>query len=550
MPVRRDPIGSWLPTTIMLGVAFIGARLGLHALLPLALTGDEAQYWDWSRRHELSYYTKGPGVARAIELAEGAIGWAAPKSGVAEWIVRAPSAVALVLTMLALAGFAWRATGRARIAIAAGALVVVVPAYQLTAAFATIDMPYIACWALSAWLAWEVIDRWRRGRHAPILAIALGAVLAVGFLFKFTILLLPVGLVAYALIDRVRPRLSDLGLGLIVFAYIASDVALWNAQHDWPTVAHLLGHLHVEGGDIAPPPGDDGGPSYSPLWTLEFLALQLAAAGPVLALIALALRRRLDPLDRFCVVAALPIFAMYLGATFFSPSEANWPIAGYITVLIPVARILPRELRRQRRRLAHWRTDSRPARERPKAGILRRAPETPAQIAWHWSIGAGVIGFAIPVIAVVATHIPALAGNALVRRVSEPRALAAAVYAVALGVEHDTGHPPAIIANRYTRTGTLAYYVPGMPSVSCGSAWLGDRASAYDYFEDTRLDREGLAGRPAILVGSSGASWAEALGIDEPVRWSDRFEIYVTPSFPSLPTRVPAITASTETGDD
>ena len=33
---------------------------------PIDLSGDEAQYWDWSRNLDLSYYSKGPLVAYII----------------------------------------------------------------------------------------------------------------------------------------------------------------------------------------------------------------------------------------------------------------------------------------------------------------------------------------------------------------------------------------------------------------------------------------------------------------------------------------------------
>ena len=33
---------------------------------PIDLSGDEAQYWDWSRHLDLSYYSKGPMVAYII----------------------------------------------------------------------------------------------------------------------------------------------------------------------------------------------------------------------------------------------------------------------------------------------------------------------------------------------------------------------------------------------------------------------------------------------------------------------------------------------------
>src|SRR3954462_605889 len=38
----------------------------LNHACPLDLSGDEAQYWDWSRRLDWSYFSKGPLVAYVI----------------------------------------------------------------------------------------------------------------------------------------------------------------------------------------------------------------------------------------------------------------------------------------------------------------------------------------------------------------------------------------------------------------------------------------------------------------------------------------------------
>src|SRR5688572_14012601 len=45
---------------------FGGHLLYLTANCPIDLSGDEAHYWDWSRRLDLSYYSKGPLVAYLI----------------------------------------------------------------------------------------------------------------------------------------------------------------------------------------------------------------------------------------------------------------------------------------------------------------------------------------------------------------------------------------------------------------------------------------------------------------------------------------------------
>ena len=64
-PLKRS--AAWAVLTPALIV--LVARVVLQGLLlPTELSGDEAQYWDWSRQLQLSYYTKGPGVALIIAL--------------------------------------------------------------------------------------------------------------------------------------------------------------------------------------------------------------------------------------------------------------------------------------------------------------------------------------------------------------------------------------------------------------------------------------------------------------------------------------------------
>ena len=50
----------WLVACAIANVVYLNRNC------PIDLSGDEAQYWDWSRRLDLSYYSKGPLVAYLI----------------------------------------------------------------------------------------------------------------------------------------------------------------------------------------------------------------------------------------------------------------------------------------------------------------------------------------------------------------------------------------------------------------------------------------------------------------------------------------------------
>src|SRR5690606_35696877 len=114
----------------------------------------------------------------------------------------------------------------------AAAATLLTPIFQIQALLMTIDGPYVACWAVGAWAAWRALER--SGRSAwLVLGVALGA----GFLFKYTMLLLPPSIAIYAML---RARRLNCAPGAWRWATLGSAIALlgalpvviWNAQND------------------------------------------------------------------------------------------------------------------------------------------------------------------------------------------------------------------------------------------------------------------------------------------------------------------------------
>ena len=261
---------------LVFALVSLAARLVFMAGFdPFTLIEDEAHYWEWSRRLGLSYYSKGPGVAWAIAAATGLF-------GDVEWAVRLPAMLACSIGSVAVAGLTRDIFKNDRLMLASAVAYQALPGPFTTGLLMTIDGPYVACWALAAWAGWRALAH----RSGPAW-IALGLTLAVGFLFKYTILVLPIGLAAFAVLGRRRlalPKPVWIIAGLLCALLGLVPIAVWNAQHDWATVRHLLGHLGVAGGDMPTKQGGDSGWSYDPVWTLEFLGLQFAVAGAGFAL--------------------------------------------------------------------------------------------------------------------------------------------------------------------------------------------------------------------------------------------------------------------------
>lgn len=499
-------------TAIGLAIAIALVRLAFLMLVsPYELVADEAQYWDWSRHLDLSYYTKGPGVAWTIAASTSIL-------GNEEWAIRTPAVLSSLVTMLAVAGLTWSISDRSQRAACLAALAYCfVPAYHGTSVLMTIDAPYIAAWILAAWAAWSALDRRSIGRWALF-----GALVGIGFLYKYTILLLPIGvLVATVAQPRWRSRTTVVGLALalLTFVVVASPVIIWNARNDWPTIAHLLGHLGLRGGDMI---AEASAPwRYDPMWTLEFVGSQLLLIGPMLAVMLIGARATLreapDSRARrgaaFCIWCAAPILVFYLLVTLLSDAEGNWPIAGYTTLIVPGAILAARELPRYRTMVAQWRADP----SRPRRGILRRQPETPFQIAWHTSAGFGIVTFVGLMLIGPVSRVPGIGPLVPLGRFTGFGDYAQRVHDRAIVPARALGRgEPIVITQEYGLTAMLAYYLPDRPVVFSAAHALGGRRSSYDYFPQTDLHDPALAGRPAILVGANPVHWTRALRISEP----------------------------------
>jgi hypothetical protein len=497
-------------------------------LCPYDLVEDEAHYWLWSRHPDWSYYSKGPGIAWAIWLSTHLFGHA-------EWAIRLPTVLANALGALGCAGLARDLARRAfvgdgsvatpsRAAVSAAALFLLAPAFQAAGMLVTIDGCYLACWALAMWAAWRALAE--RSRAAWV---GLGTALGVGFLFKYTILLLIPGILIFAIARR-----RELGLGrkcvpwglaaLVLTLLGLCPVVAWNAREGWPTVRHLLGHLGVVGGDIpaAALPKDD---PWSPLWTIEYLLSPWGMIGPSLVLGVVAVMRilrRRQSTDahagaarrrgaEFLLATAAPILLFYLVVSFIAEPEQNWAIAGFVPAVV----------------LAGWYgADELARRVAGAANPALTGPGTPptrvSKVLWRLSIIYGLC-------AVVPLHRTDLAAAAATwaKRVSlgpeAPRIFTGRLIGAKDMAAHlarvlddlDTKAPAAgggrafVMAEHYGRASQMAYYLfrqgrGGVPVLSPQSA-MGGRRTQFDLWPETSLDRPDLIGRSAVLLSNDKA---------------------------------------------
>lgn len=507
---------------LILGVTFL-RLMYLAFWCPYTLVEDEAHYWEWSRRLALSYYTKGPGVAWTIAATTRLL-------GDTEFGVRIASPIASAIGALSVALLARECFRDIRLPFFAAACWLLVPLFQVMGLLLTIDGPYCACWAMAMFAAARAFRTGSRAAWA-----GLGVALGVGVLYKYTILLAIPGLLfawwwhrraARRRGTKPAPSLAGVAIGFVLFALCVLPIIIWNQREGWPTVAHLLGHLGIKGGDMPVRQGESSkyhGWHYEPKWTLELIGSQIGMVGPVLVLglweALRALRGKTPPDERpgevFLIAGALPILVFYLLVSFIASPEANWPMAGFITLMPLAARRIVTGMDDWKSKLVAWRALPSP---RPRAGVFLRRPETATQVLWHATLAFGLVAGVAALRLDVVAGVPGLGKVIPLHRLMGADVMSRHVERLLGEVEKETGKRPLIFAQAYGRASQFAFYLPGHPIVYCPGARIDGRPTQYDYFADTNLDlHPELVGRPAILVGAWQAAWEKVFDRVVPV---------------------------------
>jgi len=443
----------WLLALTVFHLWFIGS--GRWPLAP-----DEAHYWEWSRRLDWSYYSKGPMVALLI-------GISTRLGGHTEFWVRLPA----VLLGTALAGLAYLLARRIFQSERAGFLSVVLlsvaPLYAAGSFLMTIDPPFVFCWGLAGvWLCRAVRRRTQGAWYGA------GIAFGVGLLSKYTMfMLVPCVLLWLLLSPRLRPWLrrrepyEAAFLGLLIF----SPVIVWNARHGWLSGRHVL--IQAGTGSRWTPAALLGGP--------EFFAAQLGVVSPILFVLMLlavvwawreGIRQGRDDLLLLACLSA-PVFLFFQCWSFVTKVQANWAAHAYFTAALAVAGWSETwsqwaERRRARRRLN---------------GLLLASIILPACLL-PVAVLPDLLGF-------FGARVPAALDLVSKRLRGWPELGEAVSEAM-----RTAPHPPFLVSDRYQIASELAFYVEGNPRVF--NANLGRRMNQYDLWGGW----EALGGRDGLFV--------------------------------------------------
>lgn len=452
----------------LLAVAALARLVYIQAEV-VDLYPDEAHYWEWSRRLDLGYYSKGPLVAWIIAAGTAALG--DTPAGVRIGAVAAGvllGAALFVLVRDLAPGDRWAP-------FLTVALVQALPYFAAMAVVQTIDPPLLVLWTVAMLALWRGLGG---SRAAWLLA---GAAVGVGLLAKYTMVLVLPSLALYLLLAPERRgwlRRPEPWLAAAVALAAFSPVLVWNARHDWVSFRHTAARAEVARG-------------LQPAFALEFLGGQvLLVLTPLVAAgVAWALWRgwreglvgRREP-ARFLACFALPTLAFYAGLSLFSKVQTNWAAPGYLPALA----------------LAVLALRERAARLRPAARARLRV-----------LVGAGVaLALAVTVVAhdvslLRRLGLPVGAGLDPSARLVGWRELAGRVEQAG----REMGGPGRVfvLSDRYQVTSALAFHL--------GREWTahnlnrGRRLNQYDLWGG--LER--MLGRDAVYVTPGAAAEAAAL---------------------------------------
>ncbi len=279
-------------------------KLILAAVIPM--TSDEAYYWVWSHRMQLSFFDHPPAVAWLFWL-----GHLFENLGSA---ARWPGVILGQLTLLVWY-FIWK-----EIAVDEQAqsrwiwwlvIVLLSPLLGFGSLIVTPDLPVLFFWAISI-LFFIRLLRTQSSFDYSLLGVSLG----LGFCSKYHIVLFVPIIIAYLLIEKKMALIVWKKVLLTTFfgLLFCLPVLIWNYQNDFASFRFQIQHGLVRN-------------DYHFYWTWSYVLSQILILFPTI--VWLCLKARLQGLSRVMIYLAWGPLIFFFLSSLKALVEANWPIVAY-----------------------------------------------------------------------------------------------------------------------------------------------------------------------------------------------------------------------------
>lgn len=311
---------------------------------PLDLSPDEAHYWTWSKRLDLSYYAKGPVIAYLIAAST----WI---MGDSVFAVRFLAPVFLALISLIIYKFSIdlfdKDDDAEKKALLAALMLQATPLFSSSGLIMTIDPPFIFFWTLSLYLFWKAVSKkegTKAQRHKGTeggeesrvwVWILLGISIGLGLLTKYTMAFFYIcGFLFFLFHKEERRWFGKKGpyIALLLSLAVFSPVIIWNMNHGWVTLKHEGGHAALSKGFVI-----------SAKEFFNFLGSQFGVITPILFFIVIDggirnyLIGRIPQVRRLLFWFWAPVLGFFLLKSLQGKVQANWAMSAYITAFIASA---------------------------------------------------------------------------------------------------------------------------------------------------------------------------------------------------------------------
>ncbi len=314
-----------LATVLFINLTLALARVIYILKTPLDLSPEEAQYWDWSRHLDLSYYSKPPMVAYLNFITTHLL-------GNTELAVRiTPVLLSFLLSVITF--FFVKRLFDNKTAFLAAVLPNMFVGYSINSLLMTTDAPFIFFWALSV-----IFVYFASQRDSLRLWLAVGLFSGLAFLSKYpAVFLLPLALAYMAIYERKRLMSPKPYVSIPIAFLLSLPVLVWNVQRDFVSFKHVSTLGTKSGG-------------FKAEHILNYIGGQvLLLSGVFFLLLVWAWYLSLRSKDRklvFLTLFSLPVFAFFLILSVRKEVYANWAGFGYFTGGILVAYVFRKFLDR------------------------------------------------------------------------------------------------------------------------------------------------------------------------------------------------------------
>ncbi|MCX8026886.1 MAG: phosphatase PAP2 family protein [Thermodesulfovibrionales bacterium] len=304
----------------------------------LDLSPDEAHYWEWSRRLDISYYSKGPLIAYLIWISTAIFGdtntgvrFLAPLmlsiGGLMMYSLTQKVASTIIINEPDYQkGHVARLAG-----LYAAATLHLAPLYSAYGVVFTIDAPFVFLWIAALYQFLRVNDEVDDIKQW----ILLGGIVGLGLLAKFTMFFFFVcsGVYMFCCNSKALIKKGPY-VALLTSLFFFLPVLIFNYRYDWVTIKHTLGQANVHEGMV-----------FALKYFIEFLGSQFALlSGVFFMLIVYAFFKIRNFCDRktfvYFLSFSLPVFVFFLLKSFQGKVQANWAMPAYLVAIIPMSYIV------------------------------------------------------------------------------------------------------------------------------------------------------------------------------------------------------------------